>query len=56
MNDIVFEFERATKNCYRFKEAEPKGGAEPVVGTLYVKQSAFDGEPPVTLIVTIKEG
>lgn len=38
---ITFKFERETKRTYRFQEeADP-----PVVGTRYVKQSAFDHRP-----------
>lgn len=39
--EIEFEFERDTKNTYRFQEA----GDIPVIGTLYVKKSLFKKEP-----------
>jgi hypothetical protein len=45
---ITFEFDRETKRTYRFKEV----GGE-VVGTLYVKQTAFPDGPPAGLTVTI---
>ena len=34
---IEFEFERATKNTYRFQE---KTFTDPVIGTLYVRKVA----------------
>lgn len=46
---VSFEFERETKRTYRFKEVSE----EPVIGTLYVQQSAFD-EKPERIEVTIK--
>lgn len=46
---INFEFERETKNTYRFAEVAD----EPVVGTLYVKKSAFKSAP-TGLTVTIE--
>ena len=36
--EIEFEFERATKNKYRFRE---KSSGPPVIGTLYVQKSVF---------------
>jgi hypothetical protein len=36
--EIEFEFERATKNTYRFQE---KSSGSPVIGTLYVQKSVF---------------
>lgn len=40
--EIKFQFERATKNTYRFQEISE---GEPVIGTLYVKKSLFEREP-----------
>jgi hypothetical protein len=46
---VTFKFERETKRTYRFlEEADP-----PVVGTIYVKQNAFDHRPN-RIEVTIK--
>jgi hypothetical protein len=36
--EIEFEFERATKNKYRFQE---KSSGPPVIGTLHVQKSVF---------------
>ena len=38
---VRFKFERETKRTYRFQEE----GDPPVVGTLYVRQDAFDHRP-----------
>ena len=38
---VAFRFERETKRTYRFMEESD----EPVVGTLYIQQSAFDRRP-----------
>ncbi len=35
---LEFEFERATKNTYRFHE---KTFTDPVIGTLYVRKSCW---------------
>ena len=37
INDFDFEFNRATKNTYRFQE---KTLTNPVIGTLYVRKVA----------------
>jgi hypothetical protein len=50
--DVEFEFEKDTKNTRRFKEVV-EGDAVPVIGTLYVQQSAFKGEIPERVTVTI---
>jgi hypothetical protein len=49
---VEFEFERATKNTFRFAEVAEDGAA--VIGTLYMQKSAFNGAEPsgVTLTVT----
>jgi hypothetical protein len=41
--EIEFEFERATKNTYRFQE---KSSGSPVIGTLYVQKSVFGSKEP----------
>ena len=49
---LLFEFERETKRCWRYKEktAEFDDG---VVGTLYVKKSALP-QKPAAIMVTIE--
>ena len=51
--DIRFEFEKATKNTYRYAEA-PEVGKPAVIGTLYVAKWAYPNQPQV-LTVTVKE-
>jgi hypothetical protein len=41
--EIEFEFERATKNTYRFQE---KSSGSPVIGILYVQKSVFGSKEP----------
>ena len=51
--DVEFDFERATKNTYRFKERAPEG--EERIGTLYVKKGVFTGEgAPSRLSVVVR--
>ena len=45
------EFERATKNAYRFQE---KSKGEPSIGTLYVQKSVFDSKEPEKVKVTVE--
>lgn len=40
---IQFTFEKATKRTYRFAEVGDPDDHK--VGTIYVKQAAFDGQP-----------
>ena len=47
--EIEFEFERATKNTYRFQE---KSKDEPSIGTLYVQKSVFGAKDPKKVKVT----
>lgn len=51
---VDFEIERETKGTWRYKEVAAAGSA--LIGTLYIKKSAFDGEPPNRLVVTITVG
>ena len=50
---LEFEFERATKNTYRFQE---KTLADPVIGTLYVQKALFGGQTPKKVRVTVEWG
>ncbi len=49
--EIEFEFERATKNTYRFQE---KSTGSPVIGTLYVQKSVFGSKEPKKVKVTVE--
>ncbi|MGC8609454.1 MAG: hypothetical protein ACP5UV_06250 [Thermoplasmata archaeon] len=49
--EIEFEFERATKNTFRFQE---KNSENPSIGTLYVQKSVFDGKEPAKVKVTLE--
>lgn len=51
MITINFSFERATKNTYRFHEESDN----PIIGTLYVKKSAFPNGQPSKLLITATE-
>ena len=46
---LSFTFERETKNTYRFAE----DGDDAMVGTLYVKKSAFSKGAPESLTATV---
>lgn len=41
---IKFRLEKETKHCFRFSEVV-KGFEEPIIGTLYIKRSAFASQP-----------
>lgn len=47
--ELAFRFERETPGTYRFKEE----AAVPVVGTIYIKKTAF-GTKPETLKVILE--
>jgi hypothetical protein len=49
--EIEFEFERATKNTYRFQE---RSTGNPAIGTLYVQKSLFGSKEPKKLKVTVE--
>ena len=49
--EIEFEFERATKNTYRFQE---KDSGNPAIGTLYVQKFIFGSKEPKALKVTVE--
>jgi hypothetical protein len=49
--EIEFEFERATKNTYRFQE---KATGNPAIGTLYVQKSVFGDKEPKKVKVTVE--
>lgn len=40
-SSLAFEYERATKNKYRFREASD----EPVMGTIYISKDHFEDRP-----------
>lgn len=48
---VEFEFERATKNTFRFKEISD----DPIIGILYVKKTAFAGRQPLRVSVALSE-
>lgn len=47
---VKLTFEKATKRTFRFREDEES----PVIGTLYIKQSALNGKAPESIVVTIE--
>jgi hypothetical protein len=49
--EIEFEFERATKNTFRFQE---KDSGNPAIGTLYVQKFIFGPKEPKALKVTVE--
>lgn len=49
--ETEFEFERATKNTFRFQE---KSSGNPVIGMLYAQKSVFGSREPKTLKVTLE--
>jgi hypothetical protein len=57
--EVHFEFERETKGAVRYKEVDEDGDAvdkdDKVIGTLYLRKSAFDGaKSPKKLKVVIE--
>ncbi len=49
---ITFDYEKSTKGTHRYKEQGDR--TEWLVGTLYVKRTAFDSaEPPAMLTLTL---
>jgi len=49
---ITFDYEKSTKGTHRYKEQGDR--ADWLVGTLYVKRTAFESpEPPSTLTLTL---
>lgn len=51
--ELRFEFERETKNTYRFKERPDTEDGETMIDILYVRKKAFESRPEV-LMVTIE--
>lgn len=53
---LEFEVERETKGTIRYAEVKRGEFDEPVVGTLYVRKSAFkaEGKVPQRLTVTVE--
>ena len=49
--EIEFEFERDTKNTYRFQE---KSEGAQTIGTLYVQKFIFGSKEPKALKVTLE--
>ena len=49
--EVEFEFDRATKNTYRFWE---KSSGYTVMGTFYVKKSGFGSKEPKKVNVTVE--
>lgn len=46
---VPMEFNYATKRQYRYDATDP----DAVVGCLYIHQSAFEGDPPNEITVTV---
>ena len=49
--EIEFEFERVTKNTYRFQE---KTTESPAIDTLYVQKPVFGSKEPKKVKVTVE--
>ena len=53
-HELTFEFHKETKNTVRFSEVVADD-ATPVIGELYVRKSAINGDTPKMLTVTVGE-
>jgi len=53
---IEFEYEKETKNTFRFQEVVAEEG-EKIIGSLYIQKSFFGGKQPekVTVILKVEE-
>jgi len=49
---MAFQFEKATKNTYKYEEV-PESGQPPRIGSLYVQKWALGEEPPKQIAVTL---
>ena len=50
---MAFQFEKATKNTYKYEEI-PESGQPPRIGSLYVQKWALAGDqPPRQIAVTL---
>jgi hypothetical protein len=47
--NLTFEFEKDTKNTYRYKEA----GLDNVIGTIYIAKRVLGSTPPEKLSISI---
>ena len=53
--EVEMEFEKATKNTYRYKEVSPEG-VRPKLGTIYLLKSLFKNrETPNIIHISVKE-
>jgi len=51
---VLFEYEKATKNTYKYAE-KPEPGQPPRIGSLYAQKWALGSEnPPRVLVVTVE--
>jgi len=52
---MVFQFEKATKNTYKYEE-KPETDQPPKIGSLYVQKWALGETPPKQITVTLDAG
>lgn len=54
--EIMFEFEKETKNTVKFDEVT-KNGSDPIIGSLYVQKSALvdKSTDSLSLILNLKD-
>lgn len=50
--EIMFEFEKETKNTVKFDEV-PENGSDPIIGSLYVQKSALVDKNTDSLSLTL---
>jgi hypothetical protein len=50
--EIMFEFEKETKNTVKFDEV-PENGRDPIIGSLYVQKSALVDKSTDSLSLTL---
>jgi hypothetical protein len=50
---LKMTLEKETKGAVRYAEDKPASGAEPAIGTLYIRKSALGGKIPQTIEVMV---
>jgi len=51
--NLRFKFRNDTKGCYRYEEVH-KDTEPPIIGALYIRKYAVEGEKPKEIIVSVR--
>jgi len=51
---VLMKHKKDTKNTHVYEEVESNGNGDSIIPSLYIRKSAFPGNPPKAITVTVE--